>query len=339
MESEPPTFSPAWWCPGGHAQTIVGAICRPTQTLPLQRERWETPDGDFLDIDRLVGQPDTPRLVALHGLEGSSRSPDIQALMAAAQGLGWESIGLNFRSCSGEPNRLRRAYHAGETSDLAWLIQQLLREDGQRPIVCTGISLGGNVLLKYLGEQSAQAAAPLQAAVAISTPFDLNASVAYVEQGFSLLYIQRFVKSLKRKTLAKLEQYPDLVDRSALDSVQTLTDFDNLFTAPVHGFPDADTYWHVSSSIRFLPTIRRPTLLINAQDDPFYPADRLPYQQVAENPWLTGWFPAHGGHGGFVSGGWPWQPRFWIASSAIAFLQSQLAAPEISATASEVSLA
>jgi predicted alpha/beta-fold hydrolase len=317
-------FSPAWWCRNPHLQTIIGALLRRSPQLPVQRERWEMTDGDFLDIDRLKGQPQSPRIILLHGLEGSSRSPDIRALMAAVHRLGWESIAMNFRTCSGEPNRLRRAYHAGETADLAWVIEQVLAEDAQRPVMCIGISLGGNVLLKYLGERGTALPGQLKAAVTISTPYDLGAAMKYVEQGVSWLYIRRFVRSLKRKTRQKLVRYPDLIEAETLNSVQTLSAFDQQFTAPVHGFPDAETYWRVSSSLHFLPQIRRPTLLINAVDDPFLPPTALPRAEVAENPWLTADFPESGGHGGFIEGGWLLQPVSWVPGRAIAFLQTQL---------------
>ncbi|MEM9903550.1 MAG: hydrolase [Cyanobacteria bacterium P01_D01_bin.44] len=327
MPTSSTDFQPAWWCSNNHLQTIAGVVLRNHPKLTVQRQRWETPDKDFIDLDRLPGQAQkSPRLLILHGLEGSSGSKDIRHLMAAAHQMGWESIGMNFRSCSGEINRLERAYHAGETADLAWVIEQLLAEDSERSLLCIGISLGGNVLLKYLGEQGQAVPDQLRGAVTISTPFNLNAGVVYVEQGFSLLYVQRFVRSLKRKIFQKLERYPNLVDPQALSEVKTISDFDKLFTAPIHGFPDADTYWRSSSSIHFLPSIRRPTLLINAQDDPFYPPDALPYQQVAESDFLTGLFPKRGGHGAFIEGGWPFRLSCWAEQQALSFLQETLSA-------------
>ena len=320
-----PTFQPAWWCTNTHAQTVAGALLRRRPQLNIDRQRWDTPDGDFLDLDCLAGPDHSPRLLLLHGLEGSSESPDIRHLMAAAHQLGWECIGMNFRTCSGETNRLERAYHAGETSDLAWVIEQLVQAAPERPIVCAGVSLGGNVLLKYLGESGASLPAQVRGAVTISTPFDLVRSVAYVEQGLSMIYIRRFVNSLKRKMFQKLERYPDLIDREMLASIQTLSEFDEWVTAPLHGFPDAKTYWTVNSSIRFLSDIQRPTLLINAQDDPFYPADILPRKQVADNPYLSALFPERGGHGAFIEGGYPFRLRSWSQAQTLAFLQQQLA--------------
>lgn len=326
-ETNFPPFEPAWWCQTAHSQTIAGALLNRPPRLQVLRQRWDTPDGDFLDLDRLPApHPDAPRLLLLHGLESSSQSNDIRHFMAMGQHLGWEVIALNFRSCSGQPNRLARAYHGGDTADLAWVIDRLLQEDAARPLGCVGISLGGNVLLKYLGEQQQQAPQPLRCAVTISTPFDLNASVTQVEQGFSLVYTRRFVQSLKRKTFAKLDAYPDLVDRQLLAAVQTLSEFDELVTAPIHGFPDAKTYWATSSSIHFLAAIRRPTLLINAQDDPFYAATALPWQQVADNEWLTGLFPAAGGHAAFIEGGYPFRLQLWAHRQAMTFLRRELTA-------------
>lgn len=316
------SFRPAWWCRGAHAQTIWGSLLRPVGRVTLRRERWDTPDGDFIDVDRAEGKPGAPTLVVLHGLEGSSRSKQVLGLLAAAQRKGWRGIGVNFRSCSGEPNRLRRSYHAGETSDLAWVIERLVREEPGSPVLCVGLSLGGNVLLKYLGERGDSAPAEVRAAAAISAPFDLARSAHALERGFSRTYMRRLVRSMKRKARAKLEKYPDLLDRKALEAARTLGEFDQAVTAPVHGFAGADAYWSACSSKAFLSGIRRPTLLINARDDPFLPADALPAAAAAANPLLTADFPAHGGHAGFLSGPWPGHPVSWAQERTLRFLES-----------------
>ena len=313
-------FHPAWWCRGPHAQTILGSILRPVGRVTLQRERWETPDGDFLDVDRVPGKRGAPTLVVLHGLEGSSRSKQVLGLLAAAQREGWRGLGMNFRSCSGEPNRLRRSYHGGETSDLAWVIERLIKEESGSPIVCVGLSLGGNVLLKYLGERGESLPPEVRAAAAVSAPFDLARSAHAIEKGFSRTYMRRLVRSLKRKTWAKLEQFPDLADRKAVEAARTLGEFDDAVTAPVHGFRNAAEYWSASSSNAFLPKIRRPVLLINAKDDPFLPADALPVAAVAANRFLTAEFPEHGGHVGFLSGLWPGRPVCWAEKRVVRFL-------------------
>lgn len=289
--------------------------------MPLVRARWDLPDGDFLDVDTLAAGASAPRLIILHGLESSSQAPAILELLHHARRRGWGGVALNFRGCSGEPNRLRRSYHGGDTGDVAWLIERVQAEHPASALLCAGMSLGGNVLLKYLGEQGEALPTAIRAAAAISAPFDLAASVQALGLGFSRVYEQRLVTSLKQKTLAKLAAHPDLVDRAALRSIRTLGEFDDLVTAPVHGFANAAAYWAASSSAPFLPRIRRPTLLINAEDDPFLPAEALPRQAVSDNPYLTAAFSPSGGHIGFVQGRWPGgAASAWAEARAIAFL-------------------
>lgn len=311
-------FRPAAWCPGPHAQTIFGSLLRPVLAPPLIRERWETPDGDFIDVDRLSGAAQSPLLVALHGLEGSSRSRQILGFLSAAQQAGWQGLAVNFRSCSGQPNRLPRSYHGGETSDLEWIVTRLIDENPKRTLFCVGASLGGNILLKYLGERAGALPPQLQAAAAISTPFDLARSARAIEKGFARVYMKRLVSNLKAKTRTKLKQFPRLVDSGALESIQTVAEFDELVTAPVHGFKNADDYWSRSSSGQFLSKISRPTLLINAKDDPFFPAELLPEKTVRSNRHLTAEFPECGGHIGFICGA-PLTARCWAQNRAMQF--------------------
>ena len=314
------SFRPAWWCRGAHAQTIWGSLLRPAHPVARHRQRWELPDGDFLDVDHVAGASGTPILIVLHGLEGSTRSRPVAGLLAAAERRGWRALGINFRSCSGTPNRLRRSYHGGDTADLAWIIHRTISEHPDSPILGVGLSLGGNVLLKYLGEQGDALPPAVRAAVAISTPFELAESVRALDQGFSWVYMARMVRRLKHKTRAKLTQYPDLVDRRALAAVRTIAEFDEVVTAPVHGFRSAADYWRASSSAAFLPKIRRPTLLINAADDPFFPEDALPRAAVSANRFLTAEFTDHGGHLGFLTGPWPGWPACWAEQRALQFL-------------------
>jgi len=321
------SFQPAWWCRGRHAQTLWGALFRPIPPVPLRRERWETPDGDFLDVDRVEGTPGAPVLIVLHGLEGSSRSKQVLGFMTAAYRAGWEAVGINFRSCSGESNRLRRAYHGGDSTELSWVIDRLIAQNPARTVGCIGVSLGGNILLKYLGELGARVPQQVRAASAISTPFDLGIAVRYMERGMSQLYMRNLVRRLKEKTFAKLARYPDLVDPARLGAVRTLAEFDHLVTGPLHGFPDGQTYWRASSSASRLSTIRRPTLLINAEDDPFFPAEALPTRAVGENPALRAAFVQDGGHAGFLSGVWPGRPVPWAENRTMAFLQDYLSPP------------
>lgn len=329
-------FRPAWWCRGRHAQTVWGALVPVGGQAPCERRRWELPDGDFLEVDEGPAEPGAAILIVLHGLESSSRSSQVAGLLRAARRCGWRGVGMNFRSCGGALNRLRRSYHGGETGDLAWVIGRVLAEHPGSPVLCAGFSLGGNVLLKYLAEQGDAAPQALRAAAAISAPFDLAVSARTIERGFSRVYMRRLVRELRRKTLAKLEQFPDLVDRHALRAVRTVAAFDELVTAPVHGFPSAAAYWAASSSGPALARIARPTLLINAQDDPFFPAEALPREAIARNSHLTAEFPQAGGHMGFISGRWPGAATSWSTERAIQFLGAQLAgspaaaSPEVS---------
>ena len=318
-------FTPAWWCRSAHAQTVWASALRPMpQVFGVRRERWDTPDGDFLDVDHVPTEAGWPTLIILHGFESSSAAQASRGLLRAAARQGWRGLGINFRSCSGAINELRRSYHAGETSDLHWIIQRVVSERPHDPVCCVGSSLGANVLLKYLGEQADRAPAQLKAAVAISAPFDLAISARAFEQSvMNRVYMSRLIRSLKQKTLAKLRRYPDLVDRARLEAMRTIREFDDLVTAPVHGFVNAEDYWTASSCRQFLPSIRRPTLLISSVDDPIIPADVLPRQEVTRNRWLTGAFTEAGGHVGFISGP-PWRPVAWAEQRAMVFFAQHL---------------
>ena len=320
----PAPFRPAWWCRGPNAQTIAASVLRPVRAVPLHRERWETTDGDFIDVDRLSGAPGTPVVIILHGLTGSSRSKHVLGLLAAAERRGWRGIGVNFRSSSGEPNRLRRSYHAGETTDLDWVVRRAAAEDPTGPILCAGFSLGGNVLLKYLGEQGEALHPLVRAAAAVSTPFNLAESVRALERGFARFYMNQLVRNLKARARAKMKAYPDLVDREALEAVRTVAEFDEAVTAPVYGFRSAAEYWSASSSAGFLRGIRRPTLLINARDDPFLPEACLPVSAVAANPSLTAEFTPKGGHIGFLAGPWPGRAVCWSEERVLRFFEQEL---------------
>lgn len=318
------SFRPAWWCRHAHAQTIWAALLRPAPRVKVVRARWELPDGDFLDVDEVAADASAPRLIVLHGLESSSRAVAVRGLLNEAHRRGWGGVAVNFRGCSGEANRLRRSYHGGDTADVGRVISRMQARYPASALACVGLSLGGNVLLKYLGEQGDTLPRAITAAATISAPFDLTASVQALGTGFSRVYQQRLVAKLKRKTLLKLARYPDLVDRTALKAVRTLAEFDDVVTAPIHGFSSAAAYWAASSSAPRLARIRRPTLLINAEDDPFLPAAVLPRQAVADNPFLTAAFPASGGHLGFLAGRWPCAPIAWAELRAIEFLTRHL---------------
>ena len=326
--SGPLRYRPAWWIPGAHARTLWGKLIRRRARIDTHRERWDTPDGDFIDIDRLDAKPEHPRVLLLHGLEGSSRSHYAQGLLAAAHRRGWAADVLVFRSCGGEPNRLLRSYHSGETGDLDFVIRTLIAEQPAQPIVLTGVSLGGNVLLKWLGEQSDNVPSQVVAAAAISVPFDLARGSLHLQHGLSRLYESYFLRSLRKKAMGKAARFPGHLDTRAIRRATTLWDFDDAVTAPIHGFRNARDYYDRSSSIHWLAGVRVPTLLLNAVDDPFLPSSVLDdVRTIARtNAALHVEFVAKGGHVGFISGVAPWRAVYYAEARAIDFLGGALEA-------------
>jgi predicted alpha/beta-fold hydrolase len=320
------TYIPAWWIPGPHLRTLWGKFFRRADPVPTRRERWETADGDFLDLERLDARPGAPRLLLLHGLEGTSRSHYAQGTLAEARRRGWGADMLIFRSCGGELNRTRRFYHSGETTDLALVVERVAAEHPNSPLVLAGFSLGGNVLLKFLGERGSDLPPQVHAAAAVSVPYDLGRGSRHISRGFARVYERHFLRSLRRKAYAKLERFPDLVPREHVDRARTLWDFDDVVTAPVHGFAGAADYYSRSSAIRFLGGIRVPTLLLSAVDDPFLPAAVLDNVGAAArgNPALQVEFIERGGHVGFISGRVPWRPFYYAEWRVAEFLAAQL---------------
>ena len=319
------TYRPAWWVPGPHAQTLWGKFARRLSPLPTRVERWSTPDHDFIDVLRLDAEPERPRLFLLHGLEGTVRSHYVGGLLQMAREREWGADLLIFRGCGDEPNHAARFYHSGETSDAAFAISQVLDEFPGSPLVLCGVSLGGNVLLKWLGERGDSLPDRICAAAAISVPFDLERGSRHISRGFSRVYERHFLRTLRRKAEAKLRRFPGLFDRDAMLRARTLFEFDDVVTGPVHGFAGAHDYYARSSSMRFLGRIRRPTLLLSAMDDPFLPADVL--NDVAEiarkNRSLRVEFSKRGGHVGFV-GGDPWRPLYYAEQRVGDFLSDVL---------------
>jgi predicted alpha/beta-fold hydrolase len=321
-------YRPAWWVPGRHLQTLWGKLFRyAPYSTDLRTEYWELPDGDRLRIERLPAQRGVaqPRLLILHGLEGSARSHYARGLVARAHTLGWSANVLTFRTCGGEMNRLPRSYHAGDTGDLETVLQRLAVED-DAPLLLAGVSLGGNVLLKWLGEQGGMIAPIVRGAVAISVPFDLARSARYMNHGFARVYQAYFLRSLRAKVRAKCAQFPDRVPPAtpALRA-RTLFDFDDRFTARLHGFAGAEDYYARSSSLPFLPGIRVPTLLLSARDDPFLPGDVLRDVEMALRcaPRVTLEAVDRGGHVGFVAGRLPWRPCYYAEWRALDFLAAR----------------
>jgi predicted alpha/beta-fold hydrolase len=327
-----PAYQAPAWLPGGHAQTLYPALFGARPTVHYHRERWETPDGDFIDIDWAEKQDrgsriedretdSAPLTVLFHGLEGSSHSHYAGALMSALGRRGWRGAVVHFRSCSGEPNRLRRAYHSGDSDEIDWVLRRM--RDRTPRLYAVGVSLGGNALLKWLGERGGDVTQLVAAAAAISAPVDLMAAGNALDAGFNLIYTRNFLATLKRKTLAKLAHFPDLCERTRMLESRTLRQFDDLVTAPLHGFRDTDDYWTRASSKPWLAHIAVPTLVINARNDPFMPAAALPGKRdvsaavVLEQP-------QDGGHVGFLSGPFPGHLE-WLPRRVLEFFESHAA--------------
>lgn len=303
-----------------------GKFFRRQQIHDTRIERLETDDGDFLDLHHLDAPPGSPILLLLHGLEGSVRSHYIQGLLGEARQRGWRASVLVFRSCGGELNRLERSYHSGETGDLAFVLEHLHRRFADAPILIAGVSLGGNVLLKYLGEQGAGVSNRIRGAAAVSVPYDLSESSRYINQGFSRLYQWNFLRSLRDKAMSKLRQFPDLPVAPELHRARSMFDFDECFTAPVHGFDGAADYYRRSSSVHWLDDISINTLLLSAVDDPFLPSRVLDAvrDKARANPHLDVEFTRHGGHVGFIGGQNPFYPVYYLEQRVTGFLAGQL---------------
>ena len=324
----PRPFHPAWWLPGGHLQTLGGKYLRRLPSLAYRRERIDTPDGDFLDLDFAPGAHDGGALVLLlHGLEGYSRRPYVLHAAGTLAAVGVPTVSLNFRSCSGEPNRCARMYHSGDTGDVELVVRSIMDRWPGRPLGALGFSLGGNVLLKLMGERDDGGRGLLQAAAAISVPYDLDAGAARLERGpMGRFYTRYFLDSLKGKVRAKEHILAPLLDLDRVYGARTIREFDDRATAPLHGFENVADYYRRSSSGQFLEGIRVPTLLVHAQDDPFLPPDAIPYGAPDRNPALKAAFVRHGGHVGFVAGTAPGRPFFWAEAEAARFLARQLGA-------------
>jgi len=297
-------YAAPWWLPGGNAQTLWAALASRRHFGPAPtwtRQRWTTPDGDFIDVDQAqhAVPAAAPLLVLFHGLEGSSASQYAVAFadFAAANGLAFAVP--HFRGCSGELNHAPRAYHSGDFEEIDWILRRFAAEHPGRPLVAAGVSLGGNALMRWAAEMGESASRYVRAVASICSPLDLAAGGHAIGQGFNrLVYTRMFLASMVPKALKKLEQHPGLFDRDALLAARDLFEFDNLFTAPLHGFRDTPDYWTRASAKPVLYQIRVPALALNARNDPFVPAASLPTpQQVGRH--VTLWQPAQGGHVGF----------------------------------------
>jgi predicted alpha/beta-fold hydrolase len=320
-------YSPAWWIPGGHLRTLWGKLFRRQPAAPTVLERWDTPDGDFLEIHRLPAPAGTPRVLLLHGLEGTVRSHYAQGLLNEAKRRGWAADLLIFRSCGTELNRTPRFYHSGETSDLAFVLDRIVKEHPSSPIAVAGVSLGGNVLLRFLGERGTDLPTELCAAAAISVPFDLFRSSRRINRGFSRLYQKFFLGSLRRKAQQKQLRFPDLAPADRIAALRTLEEFDDLITGPLHGYRSALDYYEKASSLPILERIRIRTLLLSAVDDPMLPPAVLDEVRVIarRNSCLELDFVEKGGHAGFIAGSAPWRPFYYAEYRVGEFFANQFA--------------
>lgn len=319
-------FLPPRWLRNRHLQTIFPSLYGRGPRPRLRREMLELPDGDVTVVDHLASNEDrdldAPLLVLLHGLESSSESNYARQLLAAAETRGWRGVVLHFRDCGDYRNRLPRRYHAGETNDLRYFLNRLHTNGEEGPILAAGYSLGGNVLLKYLGEEGATT--PVRAAAAVCVPLSLQRCADALTEGFSQVYQRHLLKRMKMAVRRKFNPHTAAFDWDRAMAARSFAEFDDAVTAPLHGFQGKDDYYENSSSIRFLDSIERPTLIINALDDPFMKPDMLPGEDGL-SPCVTLELSRHGGHVGFIDGGLPWRPRYFLPGRIVNFLSDELA--------------
>ena len=306
-------YEAPWWLPGGNLQTIWAALRaeRYVGSAPtFKRERWTSPDNDFVDVDFSdhTSLSDAPLLVVFHGLEGSSGSHYAEALTDAAKARGWACAVPHFRGCSGELNLAPRAYHSGDFEEIDWILRRF-KSQHSGPVMAVGISLGGNALMRWAGEMGAAASEMVAGVASVCSPLDLTASGWAIGRGFNrLVYTRMFLRSMVPRALQKLDQHPGLFSRDALLAARDLHAFDNVFTAPLHGFKNADDYWLRASAKPYMGSIAVPALALNALNDPFIPAWSLP-QSAGVSPSVTLWQHDHGGHVGFPSAPFPGHVR------------------------------
>lgn len=319
-------FKAAPWLKNRHLQTIFPSLPLPRTARPaLTRQLLDLPDGDATVIDWLEGSDnpnlDSPLLLLLHGLESSAESSYARQLMAAAEAQGWGAAVLHFRDCGDYRNRLPRRYHAGETNDFRYFVNYLVDSGFRRPLMAVGYSLGGNVLLKYLGEERNES--PLAAAAAVSVPLSLQLCADALTIGFSKVYQAHLLKRMKSAVRNKFNADTAAFDWQRAMNATSFAEFDDAVTAPLHGFTGKDEYYEKCSSLKFLRLIERPTLVINSSDDPFMSPEMLPGAD-ALSPLVTLEISQQGGHVGFVEGGTPWRPQYFLPGRLIGFLSEHL---------------
>jgi len=313
-------YKPAWWLPGTHAQTLWASLVRRTVEIGLTTERLTLPDGDFIDLAWTKSKPDKI-VIVLHGLEGSIDSSYAKGMLAAINKKGWLGVFMHFRGCSGEHNLKDRSYHSGETGDIRFLVETLRKRHPETTLSALGFSLGGNALLKYLGEYKDNS--HLKVAVTVSVPYLLSNSAAKLEKGFSRIYQRHLLNRLVNKTLSKFKDREAPINITDIKSWNTFLLFDHHITAPIHGFKSGNDYYEQSSSRQYLKKITTPTLLIHSKDDPFMSVDAIPNKDdLSESVTLE--LSDHGGHVGFISGNTPWNATYWLEERIPEFLGTYL---------------
>jgi len=313
-------YAPPFGFRNAHLQTIYPTLFRRVPVLTRQRERISTPDHDFIDLD-WARRPGSSRLVVItHGLEGHSRSHYCQGMARALQADGWDALAWNFRGCSGEPNQQLRSYHSGATEELQIVLEHIFAHSAYREIALVGFSLGGNLTLKYIGERGSTIDPRICGAVAFSVPCDLASSAQRLEHWQNRIYMARFMRSLREKVREKAQRFPQQLSLEGLERMRTFAEFDDRYTAPIHGFSGAEEYWSQSSCLHRLMDIAVPTLLVNALDDPFLTPECYPHEAARENANFRLETPSHGGHIGFVS--FNDQNIYWSERRAVDYLHN-----------------
>jgi uncharacterized protein len=314
------TYRPPWGFAHGHVQSIWPAVGRRVPTVPWERERITTPDDDFLDVDAWASG--SSRVVVIsHGLEGNANQPYIRGMAHAFRRADWDVVAWNCRGCSGEVNRQLRFYHSGSSDDLGTVVDHVVATERWDQVALVGFSLGGNQTLKYLGEKGGAVDERVKGAVAFSVPCDLAASSVRLGEWQNRIYMARFMKTLREKVRRKEAMFPGQLSLEGLEQMRTFREFDDRYTAPLHGFRDAEDYWQKCGSVRFLADIRVPALLVNAADDPFLAGRCFPREEAEASGWFHLEVPAHGGHVGFMRR----DPVYWSEARAVDFLAGGVA--------------
>ncbi|MEM7306979.1 MAG: alpha/beta fold hydrolase [Planctomycetota bacterium] len=312
-------FRVAWWLRGGRRQTLLSARYPRRRPPALELERWPTPDGDFLRVHLSEGRPERPLVLVLHGLEGSADAAYVEWIAHLCGGRGWGTAVLEFRGCGGEPNRLARSYHSGDTFDLAFVVEGLRARSPGRRLYLYGVSLGGNMVLKWFGERRGDLPPEVAAAAVLSPPFDLVESARNADRWMGGAMSRQFLKTMVPKALGKAERFPGVIDADAVRRARTFAEFDELVTAPLNGFDSAQHYWSSQSSKHFLAGVRRPTLVVASRDDPLNPCATIPERELEASPYLVPLLTDRGGHAAFVTGGVPWRAERWAEERVASF--------------------